>query len=138
MEASQPNCGSLRVDLPVTVRDAFRTAGFGPHLRQANWQGALAVNSGGHMEQPTPQGGGKAIASLVLGILGIFGWCIPIVGLPMAIVGLILGVKDLDSPKRGIAIAGIVLCGIGVVLSIVNGAIGAYLAVTGRHPFVNP
>ncbi len=89
------------------------------------------------MEQPTPQGGGKAIASLVLGILGIFGWCIPIVGLPMAIVGLILGVKDLDSPKRGIAIAGIVLCGIGVVLSIVNGAIGAYLAVTGRHPFVN-
>lgn len=36
-------------------------------------------------------GGGKAIASLILGIVGLFGWCIPLIGLPVTIIGLVMG-----------------------------------------------
>jgi hypothetical protein len=39
-------------------------------------------------------GGGKAIASLVLGLLGILAWLLPLVGLPITLVGLILGIVD--------------------------------------------
>jgi hypothetical protein len=82
-------------------------------------------------------GGGKATASLVLGILGLFGWCIPIIGLPMTITGLVLGVKSLKSQSRGTALAGVILCTIGLIFSLINAATGAYLAATGRNPFVN-
>lgn len=63
-------------------------------------------------------GGGKAIASFVLGILGLLGWIIPIVGLPMGVIGLILGSTSLKSSHRRLAIAGIVLSSIVVVASV--------------------
>jgi biopolymer transport protein ExbB/TolQ len=77
---------------------------------------------------------GTAIASLVLGILSLVGWCLPLIGLPMTIVGLVLGFKSLGSQNRGMAIAGIVLNILGLLLSVVNAAFGAYLGVTGQHP----
>ena len=77
-----------------------------------------------------------AIASLVLGICGLFGWCIPCAGLPMGIVGLILGIKGLKSENRGMAIAGIVLCSLTLVASLINAVIGAYLGATGQHAFI--
>ena len=83
-------------------------------------------------------GGGKAVASLVLGIISLLSWCLPFIGLPVAIVGLVLGIKDRQSPNRGMAIAGIVMSVIGLVLSLINAAIGAYLGVTGQHPLVGP
>ena len=45
---------------------------------------------GDQTEQPT--GGGFAVASLVLGIIGLLAWCIPIIGLPINVVGLVLGI----------------------------------------------
>ena len=87
--------------------------------------------------QQPPSGGGKAIASLVLGVLGLLGWCIPLFGLPMTITGLILGINDMKSRNRGMAIAGVVLCSLGLALSLVNAGIGAYLGATGRNPVVN-
>jgi len=80
---------------------------------------------------------GKATASLVLGIIGLFTWFIPIIGLAVNIVGLVFGIKGLKSLKRGMATAGIVLCIIGLLASVVNASIGAYLGVTGQHPIVN-
>ena len=82
-------------------------------------------------------GGGKAIASLVLGIIGLIAWLIPLFGLPISIVGLILGIKDMKSHNRGLAIAGIVLCILGLVLAIINASIGAYMGATGQHPLIN-
>ena len=91
----------------------------------------------GYDPQPLAQGGGgKAIASLVLGIIGLLGWCLPLCGLPLTIVGLILGIMDLKGPKRNLAIWGIVLCGIGLLLSVINGIIGAVMAINGNHPLV--
>jgi hypothetical protein len=79
-----------------------------------------------------PKPSGQATASLILGILALFAWCLPILGLPVTITGLVLGIKNLQAPNRGAAIAGIVLNVIGLVLSLVNAGIGAYMAISGQ------
>jgi hypothetical protein len=76
--------------------------------------------------QNTKNGAGMAIASLVLGIIGIIAWIIPIIGLPIGIVALILGVLGIKRSSKGMSIAGIVLAVICLVLTIINSAIGAY------------
>ena len=80
----------------------------------------------------TSSGGGKAIGSLCLGRFSLIAWLLPMIGLPTTITGLVLGIKSLKGPRRGMATAGIVLCTIGLVASIANAAIGAYLGATGR------
>jgi hypothetical protein len=79
-----------------------------------------------------------AIISLVLGILNLCAWFIPLCGGSLAIVGLILGVLGLNSSRKGMAIAGIVLSGIALLLSIGNATFGAYLGLTGGYPFIYP
>lgn len=76
----------------------------------------------------------KATTPLVLGIIGMIAWFIPIIGLPVTIVGLVKGIKASPSTKRT---ASIVLCIIGLVLTIINGALGAYTGAMGENPVVN-
>lgn len=78
---------------------------------------------------------GTAIAALVLGIFGLLAWIIPIVGLPVGIVGLVLGIKGSKKSGKGMAIAGIVLSTICLILTIINGAIGAYQGYKGEAWF---
>jgi len=73
------------------------------------------------------------IAALVLGIIGLFAWFVPLFGFPITIVGLILGVLGQKREKKGMAIAGMIMSIIGLVGTIVNAAIGAYMGVTGTH-----
>lgn len=80
----------------------------------------------------TQAGGGKAVISLVLGIVGMLAWLLPIIGLPVAITGLVLGVRSMNSVNKGMATAGLTLSIIGVVLSIINASIGAYMGATGQ------
>lgn len=68
-----------------------------------------------------------ATAALVLGIIGLIAWLLPIIGYPVTIVGLVLGIKSVKSEKRGMAIAGIVMSSIGLVLSLVNSILGVIL-----------
>ena len=89
------------------------------------------------MPAPSERGSGGATASLVLGLISLVGWCLPFVGLPMTITGLVLGIRGLKSPRSGFATAGIVLNGIGLVATIANAVIGAYLGATGQHPLFN-
>lgn len=89
------------------------------------------------MEQQPTSGGGKAMASLILGIFGVFAWCLPIFGLPITITGLAPGVNELQSQNWRMARAGVILCIIGLVLSVINAAVGAYLGATGQHPLLN-
>ena len=78
-----------------------------------------------------------AIAALVLGIISAIAWLFPICGLPVAIVGLILGFIARRSPaRRTMATVGIVLCIIGLVLSIGNAALGVYIAT--QNPIAIP
>lgn len=78
---------------------------------------------------------GKATASLVLGCVGLLAWILPIIGLPVTIIGVVMGSKGLKSSSRGMAIAGIVLSSIGLLLSLANAAWGAYLGATGQLQF---
>jgi hypothetical protein len=79
----------------------------------------------------TQAGGGKAVTSLALGIVGMLAWLLPIIGLPVAITGG-FGVRSLNSVNKGMAFAGLTLSIIGIVLSIINASIGAYMGATGQ------
>jgi hypothetical protein len=74
---------------------------------------------------------GKATASLVLGVIGMFAWLIPLFGLPVNIVGLVFGVKGRGSEKPKFATAGIVLTIIGLVACVINASIGAFMGANG-------
>jgi hypothetical protein len=75
------------------------------------------------MPAPTPAAPGDrrglAIASLVVGILSLCGSASFICGGLFSVVGIVLGALGLNSKGKNMAIAGIILAGIGLVLTIV-------------------
>jgi len=73
---------------------------------------------------------GPAIASLVLGINGLWAWIFPFVGFPVNILGLIMGVVGQKSSMKKLAMAGLILSIIGLVATIISSAIGAYMGAT--------
>lgn len=83
-------------------------------------------------QQPAPEKKGFSIASLVLGLVGLIAWCLPLLGYPVTIVGLILGILGIKKGGKGMAIAGIILCAITLLLTIGNSALGAYFGATGQ------
>ncbi len=89
------------------------------------------------MPAADPSKNAKATTSFILGVVGILAWALPILGAPITIIGLILGIKGLASQKRKLAIAAIVLNIAGLFLTVVNGSIGAYMGMTGQNPIVN-
>ena len=83
-----------------------------------------------------PKASGLAIAALVLGIVGLAAWCLPCLGYIVTSVGIILGILGIretqkDKGGKGMAIAGVVLCAISLVLTLINSFLGAYIAVNG-------
>jgi Zn-finger nucleic acid-binding protein len=60
----------------------------------------------------TDDGSGLGDASLIIGILAVFVFWCPLIGVPMTFVGLILGCLGLRSKRNGTAIAGVVLSSI--------------------------
>lgn len=83
-------------------------------------------------QPPVSEKKGMSIASLVLGICGFVAWCLPFLGYPVTIVGLILGIIGKNKGGKGMAIAGIVLCSITLALTFCNSLLGAYLGATGQ------
>ncbi|MBI5965158.1 MAG: hypothetical protein HY863_16895 [Chloroflexi bacterium] len=74
-----------------------------------------------------------AVVSLVLGVFNLCNFLTPpICGLPMSILGIIFGYSSMNSSKRGLAIAGMILCIIGLLIGCGNAAYGAYLGSTGQ------
>lgn len=75
---------------------------------------------------------GMAIAAMVLGIVSA---CTCWVGVPLAIVGLILGILGLKTPKgKGMAIAGIVISAVVLAIWLTLLLIGLF-AVGAAHDF---
>ena len=68
--------------------------------------------------KPTYNPTGSAIAGLVLGILGLFFFWIPLVGISITVVGLVLSAKGMKSTNRGAATGGLVLNIIGLTLTV--------------------
>lgn len=72
-----------------------------------------------------------ALGALVIGILNLCSWCIPLCGVPMAIIGIVLGVLGMKSEdKKTMAIIGLALSVLGLIASIVNGIAGAAMSLT--------
>ncbi len=67
----------------------------------------------------------KARTSFILGIVDTVAWLLPIIGIPVSIVGLILGILGIKSTKRWMAVVGIILSSIFLVAAIINVIIGA-------------
>ncbi len=67
----------------------------------------------------------KSTTALVCGIISLVMWLLPIIGLPLSIVGLCFGCKNKYK-------VGITLNIIGLVLSIVNAIVGAVLGAQGK------
>lgn len=68
---------------------------------------------------PPDSTGGKAVASLVMGIISFLTWCIPVMGSCVSLIGLILGLQSRKGSSKGMAIAGIALSSITLAVSLV-------------------
>ena len=69
-----------------------------------------------------PESDAGSWTSLVLGIIGSLGWIIPIIGLPITIVGTVFGAINMKSRKsKGVAIAGFVINLVFLVASVAKG-----------------
>ena len=78
----------------------------------------------------------KIYFAFFLSIIGLFAWALPILGLPISIYGLIIAIKGVDVLKK-ISIITIILCVIGIMLSLINASIGAYQGAHGNNEKVN-
>ena len=67
----------------------------------------------------------KSTASLVLGIINCIFWIIPIIGVPLGIIGLVLGCLKKYQ-------AGIILNAITLVAAVINSIVGAILGAQGK------
>lgn len=74
---------------------------------------------------------GLARASLYIGIVSLLAWIIPLIGLPLSITGLVLGLVSLNSPRRDMARAGISLGVIGLFLTVAYMILAFYLVTSG-------
>ncbi len=71
-----------------------------------------------------PESSRGAWASFILGIVASLGWIVPIIGLPVTIVGIVLGALNMKNYKaKGAAIAGFVINIIFLCASIAKGIV---------------
>ena len=71
----------------------------------------------------------------MLGILSLVFWLTPIIGLPIEVTGLILGIVGVKG-RRKYAMAALICSIIGLVLAVANAAVGAYIGAMGQHALV--
>ena len=78
-----------------------------------NIKGGVFMDENIQQQNNNNESKGMAIASMVLGILGLVFWCVPILNLILAVLALIFGIviKKKKSAGKGMGIAGFV-CGI--------------------------
>lgn len=73
-----------------------------------------------HYEEDTHEG--SATAALVMGLFGVITWLLPIIGIPVAITGIILGFRGSQYSR---AIVGVMLCSISLTAASVNSYMGS-------------
>jgi hypothetical protein len=66
-----------------------------------------------------------------VGIASLIAWFIPLIGVPVSIIGLYLGNRELKNGENAIVRKGIMFSAIGLILSIINGAAGVFLYAMG-------
>ncbi len=82
--------------------------------------------------QPDPNADSvAATSSLIWGVLAIFAWLLPPVGLLVAVVGLVLGRRGWDAPNGDRAKLGVVLSVMGLLMT---GWFAAWIFVVANYP----
>jgi len=66
--------------------------------------------------------------SYYMGIISLIAWLLPIIGLPVSIIGLYLGYQEKEKGNNSIR-NGILFSAIGLVLSLINAILGGIMAV---------
>jgi hypothetical protein len=80
---------------------------------------------------PSPSPSSHLTVALVFGYAGLLGWLLPLLGVPLTIIGVVLSARGLRSPERRRAVLALVLNIVGLVLSIGSSALGFYWSM---HP----
>jgi hypothetical protein len=99
-------------------------------------------------KQPVPADGAPVVA-LMLGLFNLVLWACPFIGIVTGIMGLVFGHSGLQSPRRALAVVGIVFSVVGLTFSVGWGALIAILMVReadvrnapqrgNNAPFFNP
>ncbi len=68
-----------------------------------------------------PDRRGSAVAGFILSLLGAVGWFWPLVGIILSILGLIFSGRGRKSSAKGLALAGLILGGIFLAVSVIDG-----------------
>lgn len=72
---------------------------------------------------------GKAIASFIIGLIGMISWLIPIFSYASCIPGLIIGIQSKKESKSWQSTTGIILCIISLCLALANSILGVIMRV---------
>ena len=70
---------------------------------------------------------GASTAALIFGVLGIIAWILPLVGYPITIGGLVLGIVGYNSDHSSRAMIGIVLSVVFLIATIASAIYGFYV-----------
>ncbi|MFA6158767.1 MAG: DUF4190 domain-containing protein [Candidatus Paceibacterota bacterium] len=85
------------------------------------------------MENLPVESNGKGWASLILGIFSLPAMLLPAVGIPVSLLGIFFGIKGCRAGKKGKAITGIVLSGLGLILAVATVFLASYYS-SGNSP----
>ena len=73
---------------------------------------------------------GMSIASLILGIIGLVAWILPLLGYPINIIGLLLGIISNKKEKNKFSKTGIILSAIGLGITAINSIAGVIMVLS--------
>lgn len=81
-------------------------------------------------ETATDKKATKAMVGFILGLVGIIAWFLPIIGVPVTILGIIFSALGINSQNRNKAIAGLILSIVFLVVTLINSFLGALMTST--------
>ena len=82
-----------------------------------------------YLAQDTPPA--RTSKAFWFGIASLVTWIIPIFGVCTIIPGLYIGIREMNGPRTRTG-AGVTMCVIALVLTVINSAIGAYQGAHGQ------
>lgn len=88
------------------------------------------LNNNVNNETVTNKKATKAMVGFILGLVGIIAWFLPIIGVPVTILGIIFSALGINSQNRNKAIAGLILSIVFLVVTLINSFLGALMTST--------
>ncbi len=69
--------------------------------------------------------------SVKIGIVMLVAWIIPLLGILLAVTGLVIGIASVPSSRRDLARAGVFLNSLGLGMSLINLTVTIYFLLSG-------